>query len=725
LVPDPNTHQLVPVNLNSAVVPYLNLYPLPNGRNFGDGTAQYITDFSQAANEDYSMERMDFRLSDKDNFYWRYVFDSSSSVIPRPLPTFVEAITQGNHFVTLSETHIFSGTSLNEFRFGFNRADPISDAKSLVPIDPSLSFVPGQPFGIIRQGGTGLVGQLVEMGRLFTAQNYAQNLFQETDTFSTVRGAHSLKFGADVERIQLNLNSGSTAGNYLFTGLRSLLAGQPTQFSVTLLGGTSTLVRTWRRNLFAWFVQDDFRLRPNLTLNLGLRHEFFTTPTELHGRSAALLHVTDPEVTPGPPFISSKTNFSPRVGLAWDPTGTGKTSVRLGAGMFYNLTDGRNWYMAAGAGPQFTTSVTVNDPPFPNGLASGFALGRPSVSGLEQHPNEPTVIHYNLEVQRQLARTLSLRVGYVGSDGYHMQRLTYQNIRIPQILGDGSKSFPATGPVVNPNFADITKVLTDAHYNYNALQAVLQKTVSAGLQFQASYTFSKAMSDADEVGNAQTTAASPTTLDLSNLARDYSLSVYDQRQTLVLSGRYAIPWDKRLNGRAAKAALGGWAVNGIYSYGSGLPTNVNTGFNNSRSGDLMVTDRPDLAPGASNNPIQGVTAGCQGIPAGQKLGTPDRWYDPCAFVLQRAGTFGNLGRNTVIGPGLSSVDFTLVKSTSLAEKKQLEFRAEFFNLLNHAKFGLPLRNVFSSSGLRSGNGGVITSTATSNREVQLGLKLIF
>jgi hypothetical protein len=178
--------------------------------------------------------------------------------------------------------------------------------------------------------------------------------------------------------------------------------------------------------------------------------------------------------------------------------------------------------------------------------------------------------------------------------------------------------------------------------------------------------------------------------------------------------------------RLPKTALGGWAINGIFSYGSGQSFDVLTGFNNSQNGDTAnLPRRPNLAAGSSNNPVHGLTAGCPGIPAGQKLGTPDRWFDPCAFNLSPAGTYGNLGRNTVTLPGLFEVDFTMVKTTPLTEKKKLELRAEFFNLFNHANFASPVPSVFNSGRTRSGNACQIRSTTTDNRQIQLGMKLIF
>jgi carboxypeptidase family protein/TonB-dependent receptor-like protein len=737
LLPDPATGVLKPTPLNPAVVPYLKLYPAPNGRNFGNGIAQLITNFSEPPTEDYSMERMDFRLSDKDSFYWRYVFDPSSTAAPGVsggpgVPPFNDMTTGTNHFVVLSETHVFSGEMLNEFHFAFNRTGPGLKSGPLDVQSHALDFIPNAGFGsisfAIASSGSG-AAQLAPLGPTGAyPQYFPQNVFQEADTFSYVKGPHSWKLGFDMERIQLGNNSlANQRGVYTFTSLASFLAGQPSQLSFALIGGLSSPNRGWRQDLFGWFIQDDFRARPNLTINLGFRHEFVTTPSEVNGRSASLRNITDPQSTLGPPWESGKVNFAPRVGLAWDPSGKGKTSIRLGTGVFYNQLLGRVWYVESQADYRFTSSYTVRNPPnFPNALQSGFTPGTAATKTVQFHPDVPTVLHYNLEIQQQLSPTISLHGGYVGSHGYNLAESTNQNIRVAQILPDGSKFFPLTAPFVNPNFSTITQMLTNSISNYNALQVGLNKSFSHGLLLQASYTWGNNLSDSDTINTSQVTSTSSTVLDGHNLGADYSRSVFDQRHSFVLNSRYKLPLDNLLQSRLAKMTLGGWEVNGIFQAGSGFPVSILDGFNNSQNGDTNSPDRPSLAPGASNSPTHGTTgAGCQGVPPGQKLGTPDLFFDPCAFVLPPAGTFGNLGRNTVAGPSFYNVDFSMAKNFALRERMHLEFRAEFFNILNHANFSAPSNVVFNSQRLRSGNAGVITTTATANREIQFGLKLTF
>lgn len=320
--------------------------------------AEFIYDFSVPVTEDYSMERMDFRLSDKDNFYWRNVFDPSDIANPGAEPPFVNETTGPNHFAVISETHVFSPTKLNDFRFSFNRTAPTVGTGPLVIQNHALDFVPGAGFGQIFFTALNINSVNAQVQQLGTNASFPryfpQNIFQEADTFSYVRGPHSWKLGFDMERIQTGNNAlANSRGLYSFSSLSSFLASQPNLLTLSLVTGLVSPNRGWRQDLFDWFVQDDFRVRPNLTLNLGLRHEFVSTPNEVNGKSANLRNMTDPKPTIGSPWVSRKLNLSPRVGLAWDPTGQGKTSGRMGAGLFYNQLLGRIWYLLSQADSLF------------------------------------------------------------------------------------------------------------------------------------------------------------------------------------------------------------------------------------------------------------------------------------------------------------------------------------------------------------------------------------
>ncbi|OFW27784.1 MAG: hypothetical protein A3J28_16060 [Acidobacteria bacterium RIFCSPLOWO2_12_FULL_60_22] len=737
LIPNPVTGQVTQVAVSPNVRPYLDLIPLPNGRNFGDGIGELVSDFSSPKTENYSMQRMDFRLSDKDSFYWRYVFNPSDAVVPRPNPTFIDGEVRTNHFVALSETHIFSGAALNEFRFGFNR----TDAGTITgPLDfhPELAFAPGRGFGTIRfRQATGQGTQAItEFGTSGARpQFFPQNLFQLTDTFSYIQGAHTVKFGADFQRIRLNTkNASRERGEYQFTqGLPGFLAGRANRLIFHGIGpmfnGTliSTKERGWRRILFGWFVQDDIRVSSRLTLNLGFRHEFFTSPVEVNGRSGNLIDVArDAATTPGPPFQTKKALFAPRLGVAWDPTGSGKTSIRGGAGLFYNHVDGRTFYGQSGSDACCRAEFDIRNPSFfPFVDQSTLPAGERSTGSVQNDLDAPSVVHYSLEIQRELVPTVSVRAGFIGSHGYNMANLVAPNLAVPQILADGTKFFPANAEVHNPAWSEITQLQSKARSNYNSFQLEIQKAFSRGLQMKAAYTYGKNLANADSISTSQILTTPAVSMDPFDLDRDYGRSVYDQRHTWVLNGRYQMPWDHLLTSGLAKGLFGGWAVNGIFQYGSGFPSNIQLGFNRSRDQNTEDTDRPDLAPGAGNDPHEGVTAGCPGVQPGQKLGTPDRWFDPCVFTLPAVGTYGNLARNTVTGPNFVNVDMGLTKDTPLGERMSLQFRAEFFNIINHANFGRFLNLIFANANARNGNAGRINETVTHGREIQFGLKLTF
>ena len=453
-----------------------------------------------------------------------------------------------------------------------------------------------------------------------------------------------------------------------------------------------------------------------------------------------MVNLTDPTSTVGSPYHSAKLNFAPRFGFAWDPTGGGKTSIRGGVGTYYNEVNIKeagtpaDYRFAANytltcvwSGPGAATNPCAQFPLLPSNPLQFFSTAK-SETMVQNHLATPTVIQYGLDLQRQLTNSMSLRVGYVGWKGYNLTATVEENDLIAN---------PATGLFIggtkpNANFGTIAELAGVAKANYNGLQTEFKKALSAGLMFQVSYTYSHTLSDADSSSNRVTDNSSTgyVVLNPLNVAQDYGRSVYDQRHLLVTNAQYTLPFDRRLKGGLEKALLGGWVLNGIWQYGSGLPLNVTDGFNESKNGDPVFPDRPNLNPGFSNDPTSGVTAGCAGVAAGQQLGTPNLWFDPCAFSLNPAGTFGNLGKNTLSGPNYDQTNVTLAKVFAFNERTKLQFRAEFFNVFNHAQFGTPSLPLFNSNGTRSGTAGDISLTSGAiagigGRQIQLGLKLTF
>jgi hypothetical protein len=746
------------ITVSPLIKPYLALYalPTPGGTDNGDGTAQWIFPFKQPINEDFYMGRVDYHISDADNMYVRYIYDPSTRLRPSGDPQWSSLDNATNYFSQIGETHIFSPTVINDFRAAFNRTDrhtaigPVDPAIASL-VTPDLSFVPGLPIGRLNfptgGGAASSAGGLAVLGNLSASPTvYIQNVFEEGDTLNLVRGKHAFKFGVDLQRIQTqNISGSGTRGSWLFGGLQSFLQAQPTNIDagkvlgLTSLGTNSVGEFGWRQWTPSFFVADDWRISSRLTLNLGVRWEFMTDPHEVNNLSGTLTSITATSSTIGiPPYVTEKKNFAPRAGFAWDPTGKGKTSLRGGVGLFYNQVNIKE------AGPpadyQFNATFTA--------ICNWTGAANPCASFPLMPPNPPlstakgetmttsplktpTVLQYGLEIQQQFTSTTVLRVGYVGWKGYNMTRT--ENI-------NDKPMDPATGTIlstaVKPNaaFGTITYLAADAIANYNSLQAEFKKRFGKGLSFQASYTYSKLLGDSDSTSNRVTdnTGTGYVSLVPNYPLADYGRGAYDQRHTFVLNGLYNLPGDQYLKNKFVKGVFGGWALNGIWQYGSGIPLNINTGFNRSGNGDPTQPDRPFVNSALGNNPINGVESGCAGIAPGQPLQTPNRWFDPCAFSLPPAGTLwagGTVGKSTVNGPGTDTVSVGLSKSFSFTERVKLQVRAEAFNLFNHAQFGVPNVLIFNSNGTYAGTGGQITLTqgggGLGGRNLQLGMKMTF
>lgn len=718
-LPDPKTGQLRFVGVDPKVEPFLRkIYPPPNGRDFGDGRAELIRSASRRTSDDYFTARADHRFSDSDSLFGRYTFDDASRLTPSNINARQDESTR-SQFLTLAYDRIFSPALINRFNFGFSRTLLFAGSIPFPGLERVTFTSSPVGFGALDVGGLGATGGGATDPRLFIT-----NSFQYKDDTTYVKGRHSLKFGMSFERLQHNLLSPrQPAGQFIFESLGDLLANRPQEARLATL---ENFDRHVRQNLVGLYLQDDFKLLDNLTLNLGVRYEFITVPVERAGRTPQALGARffDPKVTPkdivvgNPYFLNpSLTNFAPRLGFAWDPFGNGKTSVRGGVGIFYEQLMFWTYRMALlHTAPLFLEgrlrSEFVNID-FPNAFFTQFNLIRdaPRYESVEFDPSQPYLLKYSLEIQRELISDLAIKVGYSASRGVHLGRQFNINGRVAQVLPDGRLFFSASAPVNNPNFGRARHRVFDGTSDYHSLRLEVNKRLSAGLQFQGSYTLSKATDDGTSITGST---------DFSNedgsqrhfTIKDHALSAIDVRHNFTFNFVYDLP-GKRLGGSLGNF-VGGWSANGIVRLSSGNPFSVETGFDRSRI--IEGVNYPNLVAGRSNNPI--------------RPGNPDQYYDPTAFELPPAGFLGNLGRNTLTAPGVAAFDFSLTKNIHVAALKSegmnLQFRAEFFNLFNRANFGLPERSVFDRRTLLPRpTAGRITDTITTSRQIQFGLKVMF
>ena len=692
-----------PIAVHPAIPPYLALVPLPNERNFGDGTGEYVAASTQVTDEDFFTGRVDHRASDRLSFFGRFTQDDTEIAVPDGIGLVQAETTSRNQYFTSEATYILNERMLNSFRFSVNRSRSANGNSYLREVNPALSFFPGRPLGQISVTG------FLSIGPSRFGPSYSDmTLFQFSDDLSFTRGRHSVRIGGDHRFYRLATSRPqSPYGFYQFNGLTNFLRNIPASVELTL--PDSELDRNWRQSMTVAYVQDDIRLTPQLTLNLGVRYERVSVPEEANGLSSNFRNpLTDAAPTVGPIYSNpSNRNFAPRVGVAWDPFGDGKTGVRAGFGVFFDplWTD---FYANPGNRLEpFYVLGSVRNPTFPDaGQVVGsplFVLGRQDV--LVSDPENPYFRQFNASLQRELWRSGVVTVSYSGSRGRHLVRFVDGNQAIPQILPDGRKFFPADSAPRNPNLTGVRYKVTDGESSYNALQTSFTQRATHGFQLQLNYVYSKSVDD----GSVTVTQGGDNDLpqDPDDRLAERGLSNYDMRHYFVAHWIWDVP------ALPGPAVLGrGWQLNAVTTLASGNPFSVVVGFDraNARFQAGTSPQRPDLVPGASDNPI---------------LGGPDRYFDPAAFALPEAGFYGNLGRNTLIGPGLATTDLSLNKRFDVGSDAKVQLRVEIFNVFNRPNFALPSqRTVLTGTG-PVGSAGRITSTTTSARQIQLGLKIAF
>jgi hypothetical protein len=348
-----------------------------------------------------------------------------------------------------------------------------------------------------------------------------------------------------------------------------------------------------------------------------------------------------------------------------------------------------------------------------------------SPSGVQPDAYTPTVLSYTFKIEQQIAPNTSLMVGYVGSHGYHEMLSLDANEPSPTVcpaapcpsaLPAGTIYYPPNAKLANPNLANTTTWLSEGVSSYNALQVDVNRRFSKGLQLRGVYTYAKNLDDGTAWNSSVAANAPGFVMFPLNPKLDYGPSTTDVRHLAVINGTYELPighgktFLNSVSGWRNKA-ISGWSLSAIETLQSGLPFTPQLGFNPSNNGDSRNPVRPSWNPAFSGRVISG---------------SPSQYFNPNAFVVPPNGTYGNVGRDVLNGPGLAELDISALKNTSLTEKMNLQFRAEFFNVVNHTNFGTPNAVVFTSaSATPAPTAGVITSTATTSRQIQFGLKLLF
>lgn len=743
LLPNASGVYATVAKLNPAMLKYMQLWPQPNGpeltvAGLPSGTALSYNNPKQSVREDFGTMRTDYLFNDRDTLSASYTIDDGDSLIPLSDPLFGSYELLRSQVASLEETHIVSPNVLNTFRAGFSRSGFNYDSFPLASFPSDTDFVTGLgPGGIVIGGGvTTTGGGTITSAGPNNAANVGnrRNLFTYTDGVQITKGRHQISAGVWFQRVQDNDNDASRQlGQASFASLLTFLQGTVTSFQVV----PDPNELGWRSLFGAGYFEDAIKVRPNLTFQVGLRYEFTTGWNEESGRAANYLTgangilITTPQVGSSAFTQNNATHLlGPRAGLAWDVFGNGKTAIRAGYGTYYSLVDDLSYLLNSIPPYNGSVSKTGSLPalvPITPGLTppAGTIF---APQGVQPNAKTPTVQEWNFTAEQQLTHDTVLRVAYVGSFGYHGLLSVDPNTlstqicsnpsgcsaggvasttslaNIPHIVPEGAAYIPGPGATrPNPNLGAGFFWYTEGNSSYNALQIDVSHRFRKGLQFRANYTWSKNLDINSGLTGAQANNQSQMVLDRNDLRRDWGPSAYNVPNQASISGTYDLPFGK------GNRVLGGWQANTIVSLLSGFPFTPVIGSNRSGDGDSRNPDRPSINP-AFSGPVV--------------LGSPNQWFNPHAFVLPTAGTYGNLGRGVYSGPGLADVDFSLFKNTAITERATLQFRAEFFNLLNRANFGTPNATVFSSGAI-SPSAGLVTSTATTSRQLQFGLKLLF
>jgi outer membrane receptor protein involved in Fe transport len=680
-VTNPTVLQLLPLIPRATSVDIVAGAPV--ARFAGSGTAP--VDIDQVTGD------VSHNISANDRIHGYYAFQRDRRGEPNlqgnTMPGWGDTRQSNRQIFTLNETHIFGPSLTNEARLGFNRINITFTPNALLnPADFSINNGVNAAIGLPQISITGFNFNLG--GPAGFPQGRADMTVVLSDTVSYLRGNHSFKFGGEARRFYNN-NFTLDTGAFTFPNVNNFLTGNGNGFNITLGDRSSAIIQ----NAWGLYVQDNWKVSRNVTLELGLRYDWNMTPTERYDRFVVFDPVTRELIRVGSGvdkvYEENNKNFQPRLGIAWDPFGDGKTSVRAA----YSLLADQpvtNLVTPLAANPPLATPLTFTGAvTFQNALVLAGAAGL-SPNNVDQNFQNAYVQSWNLNIQRELGRDLAMTVGYFGTKGTNLR--ISRNINQP-INGVRPFSNVSSSSAIRPGapLNNIVQSESTANSSYNALWLTGTKRLSRGLQFNASYTWSKSI-DYNSL-NSQGVIIQ----DSYNLRDSRGLSDFDARHRIVFSGLYELPF----HGNQFKE---GWQLSAIVQSQSGNPVNIV--INNTTATGTNNTLRPDVT-----GPVA-------------ILGTANRWFDIAPFVAP-AGRFGNLGRNVVIGPGFNNTDFSVIKRTKLTENQSIEFRWEVFDAFNHANFGQPGRVVGSTNFGQITNTRFATGDSGSSRQMQFALKYKF
>jgi hypothetical protein len=776
-------------NLKARMLDYARYFwPAPNGpelagaakARLGSGTAHSFNNPAQSINEHFGLVRVDYTPTIHDSVSANYTIDNGIRNLPwggggGGDPNFVSISDIHAQTLGLQETHIFSPALLNVVTLGYAGTYATLVNAPAIPMPADLAFLAGgNPGSIVIGGGISAAGPSVVAGAPGNNPNRGiRHYFTESDDLHWTKGRHSWSFGGWIQRVQQG-QAGvalSSAANVAYPTVLAFLQDKPNQAIVT----RNAPALGYRSLEAAWYVQDEIKLRRNLTVRMGLRDEMTNGWNEVANRcgnyfyDARFVIQTNPHV--GSSCLAqnnAKALWQPRVGIAWDPTGTGTWAVRASAGIHNDLMD--NLGIRAQPNPPFAAREQLpvangflpllplqKNAPLPPtcgpGIASPCSIYQPT--GFDPNMFTPTIQMWTLTVERQLTKDLMLQVGYAGSQSYHTNLTLDTNVSPPEVcqnpqgcrsggvlalpsdpailatrytVPQGSTYMPSKPPVMvggtlltqrpNPYVSNNQAWFGEGTAGYHALNVSLVKRATHGLAFKANYSYSKVM-DLNSAILAPSGENEPQDLfSPYNRFLNRGPAAYSLTHQFNANFSYQLPFGSGQHfGSDAHGVvrhlIGGWQWNGIVTAQGGFPFTPQIGFNNSGTGDQNVADVPNRNPDFKGPVI---------------LGTVDHWFDPKAFTMPITGTFGNVSRGSFRGPALVDIDTSLFKRIRISERWNLQLRAEGFNILNHPNFAFPNQVVFqgnSSSYSYSDSAGTITSSATSSRQLQLALRLLF